>query len=257
MYQQQESVFNSLYLEVTEAKSLVEQLALVCRGRMAMYHTCLEAVYSYVQCDLRLLHQEPAQLLSARPMDDPLEIVLYLTSVGVPSCVYDTVRSLRRARSQRLAALQKKLPPLHIGLLWLLAVIELSSFPVLGAGTQSIGGYNILTIEGIMFGILTFGVVLTLNVVGELYMGEGGAYNVDSVLSVMVKGLEEELVGRMEEMSGDDLVLDEELEKNGNTWLFGGSSGDGEMPSPFGLGRQRYFESYENGEDDSIELNSI
>ena len=135
-------------------------------------------------------------------MDDPLEIVLYLTSVGVPSSIYDTVRSLRQARATRLGALQKKLPPLHLSLLWLLAVIELSSFPVLGAGTQSIGGYNILTIEGIMFGILTFGVTITLNVVGELYVGRGGAYIVDSVLAEMVRGLEEELEGRMAEIDG-------------------------------------------------------
>jgi hypothetical protein len=106
-------------------------------------------------------------------MDDPLEIVLYLTSVGVPSSIYDTVRSLRQARATRLGALQKKLPPLHLSLLWLLAVIELSSFPVLGAGTQSIGGYNILTIEGIMFGILTFGVTITLNCGGRIVRGKG------------------------------------------------------------------------------------
>jgi len=80
-------------------------------------------------------------------------------------------------------------------------VIELSSFPVLGAGTQSIGGYNILTIEGCLFGIITFGIVLTLNVVGELYTGSGGAYNVDSVLRVMVKGLDEELEERMKDVT--------------------------------------------------------
>jgi hypothetical protein len=82
-----------------------------------------------------------------------------------------------------------------------LAVIELSSFPVLGAGTQTIGGYNILTIEGCLFGIMTFGIVLTLNVVGELYVGRGGAYNVDSVLGVMVKGLDEELEERMKDVT--------------------------------------------------------
>jgi hypothetical protein len=141
-------------------------------------------------------------LYNPRPMDDPLEIVLYLTSVGVPSSIYDTVRSLRQARATRLGALQKKLPPLHLSLLWLLAVIELSSFPVLGAGTQSIGGYNILTIKGIMFGILTFRVTITLNVVGELYVGRGGAYIFDSVLAEMVRGLEEELEGRMAEIVG-------------------------------------------------------
>ncbi len=124
-------------------------------------------------------------------------------SVGVPSSIYDTVRSLRQARARRLGALQKKLPPIHLLLLWLLAIIELSSFPVLGAGTQTIGGYNILTIEGFLFGVMTFGIVLTLNIVGELYAGTGGAYNVDSVLRVMVNGLEEELDTRMNDVDAD------------------------------------------------------
>jgi hypothetical protein len=78
-----------------------------------------------------------------------------------------------------------------------LAGIELVSFPLLGAGTQTIGGYNILTVEGILFGVMTTGIVLTLRVVGELWRPAGGAYNVDSVLSVMVRGLEEELEARM------------------------------------------------------------
>ena len=127
-------------------------------------------------------------------------------SVGVPSSIYDTVRSLRQARALRLGALQRKLPPVHLLLLWLLAIIELSSFPVLGAGTQTIGGYNILTIEGGLFAIMTFGIVLTLNVVGELYTGSGGAYNVDSVLQVMVSGLDEELAARMKDMDKDDVM---------------------------------------------------
>lgn len=130
-------------------------------------------------------------------------VVARANSVGVPSSIYDTVRSLRQARALRLGALQKKLPPVHLLLLWLLAVIELSSFPVLGAGTQTIGGYNILTIEGCLFAILTFGIVLTLNVVGELYAGRGGAYNVDAVLGVMVRGLDEELEARMKDVDAD------------------------------------------------------
>ena len=103
-----------------------------------------------------------------------------------------------------------------------------------------------------MFGILTFGVVVTLNVVGELYEGRGGAYNVDSVLGVMVKGLDEELDGRMRAIRmGSDATdeLDESMLLLGD--------GNNDMPSPFGLMRQRYFESYENGEDDSEEVNRI
>jgi hypothetical protein len=101
-----------------------------------------------------------------------------------------------------------------------------------------------------MFGILTFGVVVTLNVVGELYVGQGGAYNVDSVLAVMVRGLDQELEGRMAEIRNNI---------NGscdNNLLL--MNGNGEMPSPFAIERRKsYFESYDRGEDDSQELNAI
>lgn len=163
MYQQQEAVYYALFNEVTEAKSLVEQVALVCQGR-AMYPKVLESISQYVSTDLKQLQADPAVLLSARPIDDPLESVMYMTSVGVPSSVYETVRSLRQARAGRLGALQRKLPQVHMVLLWMLGLIELMSFPLLGAGTQTIGGYKILTIEGILFGVMTFGIVMTLRV---------------------------------------------------------------------------------------------
>jgi hypothetical protein len=163
MYQQQEAVYYALFNEVTEAKSLVEQVALVCQGR-AMYPKVLQSISQYVTDDLKKLQADPAVLLSARPIDDPLESVMYMTSVGVPSSVYETVRSLRQARAGRLGALQRKLPQIHMVLLWLLGLIELVSFPLLGAGTQIIGGYKILTVEGILFGVMTFGIVMTLRV---------------------------------------------------------------------------------------------
>ncbi|KAI2505238.1 hypothetical protein MHU86_9234 [Fragilaria crotonensis] len=160
MYQQQEAVYYALFNEVTEAKSLVEQVALVCRS---------------------------AVLLSARPIDDPLNRSC-TTSVGVPSSVYETVRSLRQARAGRLGALQRKLPQVHMLLLWILGLIELVSFPY-WVPTQTIGGYRILTVEGVLFGVMTFGIVMTLRVVGELWRPAGGAYNVDGVLRTMVRGL--------------------------------------------------------------------
>lgn len=196
LYTQQESIYYGLFQEVTEAKSLLEQVALVCQGR-SMYPRCLESISKYVQNDLKQIQSDPAVLLSARPVDDPLESIMYMTSVGVPSTVYETVKSLREARAQRLGALQRKLPSIHFLLLWILAAIELVSFPLLGAGTQTLGGYNLLTVEGCLFGVMTGGIVMTLRVVGELWRPAGGAYNVDSVLSVMVMGLEEELKARM------------------------------------------------------------
>ncbi|KAG7363612.1 DUF4239 domain containing protein [Nitzschia inconspicua] len=196
LYQQQEMVYYALFNEVTEAKSLLEQVALVSQGR-SMYQRVLQAMSTYVQTDLKKLQADPAVLLSARPMDDPLETIMYLTSVGVPSTVYETVKSLRQARAQRLGALQRKLPTVHMVLLWILALVELVSFPLLGAGTQVIGGYKILTVEGCLFGVMTMGIFLTLRVVGELWRPAGGAYNVDNVLKVMVRGLEQELDARM------------------------------------------------------------
>lgn len=80
------------------------------------------------------------QLLSTRPMEDPLESIMYMTSVGVPSIVYETVKNLRQARGYRLGAMQRKFPLLGIALLYLLAAVELLAFPLLGAGTaNSIG----------------------------------------------------------------------------------------------------------------------
>ncbi|KAI2489866.1 hypothetical protein MHU86_24721 [Fragilaria crotonensis] len=96
MYQQQEAVYYALFNEVTEAKSLVEQVALVCQGR-GIYTQVLKSISQYVRDDLKNLQADPAVLLSARPIDDPLESVMYMTSVGVPSSVYETVRSLRQA----------------------------------------------------------------------------------------------------------------------------------------------------------------
>jgi hypothetical protein len=110
MYQQQEAIYLALYQEVTVAKSLLEQIGLISQGRASLYRRILQCMDHYVQEDLRRFNDiEPAVMLSARPVDDPLEDILYLTSVGEPSIVYQTVRSLRQARAYRLGALQKKL----------------------------------------------------------------------------------------------------------------------------------------------------
>jgi hypothetical protein len=139
MYQQQEAIYLALFNEVTVAKSLLEQVALVCQGRDQLYHRILRCIDHYVQYDLTQFQIEPAVLLSRRPVDDPLEDILYLTSVGEPSVIYSTVRALRQARAERLGALQRKLPNIHMILLWSLAFIVLFTFPLLGAAVQTIG----------------------------------------------------------------------------------------------------------------------
>ena len=216
------ALYYALFDEVTEAKSLLEQVALVSRGR-TMYSTCLSSIERYVKDDLldgTTLTQTPTSsstptpssssvtpslILSARPADDPLEAILYLTSVGLPGQIYDTVRSLRQARSRRLGALQRKVPVIHLLMLWILGLIMISSFPVLigvGGAQVAVSSKSIskaCSLQGALFGVATFAVVMTKMVLGELWRTKGGAYNVDSVLRVMVRGLQKELNERMME----------------------------------------------------------
>jgi len=197
MYQQTEAIYLALFEEVTAAKTLLEQVSLVSQGRDDLNRRLLAAIRRYVEEDLRQLQASPADLLSSRPADDPLEAVLYLTSVGEPSGVYESVRALRQARAKRLGALQKKLPEIQMVLLYSLAAVVLSTFPLLGAGVQTIGGQGILTVQSIYLSVIVFGISLTMGVINELRKPAGGVYNVDAVLNVMVGGLEEELDGRL------------------------------------------------------------
>ncbi|CAK9046717.1 unnamed protein product [Durusdinium trenchii] len=239
LYTQQEVLFQALFIEVSEAKSLLEQACLVCQGRPfypkmldAGTHklarsdhrprelverqsrqetslckfsvfkgrrisdslVSLDSIRDYVSTDLRRLDVEPAELLTNRPMDDPLEYILYATSVGVPSIIYDTIRDLRQARGQRLGAMQRKLPAIHFVLLYVLGILELMAFPLLGAGTFSMApDEKILSIQALFFGAMSGAIVMTLQVIFELWKPFGGAYTVDTALSRMVAGLEEEL----------------------------------------------------------------
>ena len=78
-------------------------------------------------------------------------------------------------------------------LIYSLAFVVLSSFPVLGAGVQVIGGDNILHVQSFYFAIMVFGMVTALGIINELRKPVGGIYNTDALLSVMTQGLEEEL----------------------------------------------------------------
>ena len=198
LYQQQESIYFALFQEVSEAKSLLEQTTLVCQGR-PFYQSALQCIRDYVKNDLRRLDVPPAELLSTRPMEDPLESIMYMTSVGVPSIVYETVKNLRQARGTRLGAMQRKFPFLGIALLYLLAMVELLAFPLLGAGTATIAG--VLSLQSFLFACLVGAHMLVLRIIQELWQSSGGVFNVDEVLQQMVFGLEEELELRSSQAS--------------------------------------------------------
>ena len=113
-------------------------------------------------------------------MEDPLESIMYMTSVGVPSIVYETVKNLRQARGYRLGAMQRKFPFLGVCLLYTLAFVELLAFPLLGAGTATVGG--ILSLQSFLFACLCGAHMLVLRIIQELWQSSGGVFNVDEVL---------------------------------------------------------------------------
>jgi len=208
LYSQQEQIYLALYGEVSEAKALLEQLTLVCRSRPS-YREMLQDLQQYVQNDLQRLDREPTKLLADGYMQaelrDPLEKVLYATSVGVPGFVYDTVRGLREARGARLGSTQRKLPAAHFVLLNVLAILELSVFPVLSAGCSDLDKTgnefmpgHILFYHSVLFGLMTAVVVLTLNVLIDLWRPVGETYRIQTILKEMVMGLEQELELRIE-----------------------------------------------------------
>lgn len=202
LYSQNEAIFVALFAEVSEAKALMEQVSLVCSGR-PFYRSALENIRRYVERDLRRLDRPPAVLCANKPRDDPLESILYLTSVGVPSAVYETVRSLRQRRGDRLGAVQRKLPPVQMGLLYVLGGMNLVSFLLLGSSVPN----GELQLCRSLFGLMAAALMLTMRVIHELWNPVGGAYNVDGVLTVMIRGLEDELQQRLQGRTFSDTRL--------------------------------------------------
>jgi len=142
----------------------------------------------------------PTYADEAAQFGDPLEALLYLSSVGDPSThVYATVRELRGLRARRLGALQRKLPPMQFAMLYSLAGALLASFVLTVAACPAAATAN-HALEAAVFGLLTFALTASLRVLQDLWSPRSGAYNVDAVLATMVRGLEAQL----DELLGGD-----------------------------------------------------
>ena len=83
--------------------------------------------------------------------------------------------------------------------LYVLAALELFSFPLLAAGTAGLSEdpelftVSILELQSVLFASLCACVVLVLRIIQELWQPSGGVFNIDDVLQEMVLGLDEEL----------------------------------------------------------------
>jgi hypothetical protein len=122
-----------------------------------------------------------------------------------------------QARAARLGALQRKLPRMHMYLLYVLAGTVLIVFPLLGAGSQTIGGPGILTVQAWYLSFIVFAILLTMGVVDELQRpADMGAYNARLVLLVMVAGLEEELEDRLSGRLNSSFFLEPTIDSDGS-----------------------------------------
>jgi len=228
LIKQQERVYYALFEECSTIQSVLEQVALVSEGRPYFHQNLLSCIYKYLQQDIiptmtlmtettttRRRKKEyeglPAYMISIRPMDDPLETMLYLTSVGEPSHMYSTLRSLRQVRAKRLGSLQQKMPDIQMTWLSVLGIMVLCTFPVIATGAQTVGGEPLIQIQRIHLSIGAFALGCVLGIVHELGRpGIGSAYNIDyTVLQSLLRGLHLELQTRLHKCH-----LDLELENS-------------------------------------------
>ncbi|KAH8060726.1 hypothetical protein JL722_4839 [Aureococcus anophagefferens] len=205
LYGQQEQLFIALFGEVSVAKALLEQVAFVSRGRPAYAAELLGYVREYVDDDLTAIDDNPVSRLvggeGARKRD-ALEHVMWLTSVGEPGHLYDSVKALREAG--RRGALQRKLPLAHFALLAVLGALVLCLFPLLAAATGAAvaAGDGLLEVQAVLFALMTFAIALTLDLAYAFWVPSGSAYNVDGILRVMVAGLDAEIDDRLADARG-------------------------------------------------------
>jgi hypothetical protein len=224
MYRQQETLYYALFEEISTLTSLLEQATLMSEGR-EMYTILLESISQYIEDDLKLVtdyktikgetsdftfsfmfddmelarEDLPSLILSRRPKHDPLETILYITSVGEPSVIYSTVKELRKARAKRLGALQRKMPEVNMYLLYTLGLMVWVSFPVVASGSQTVGGAALLDVYKTQMSLGIFGMVGLLGIINELKRPEvASVYNIDySLLGKLMQGIEKDLEMRL------------------------------------------------------------
>mmetsp|Transcript_26267 Transcript_26267/g.30004 ORF Transcript_26267/g.30004 Transcript_26267/m.30004 type:complete len:438 (-) Transcript_26267:25-1338(-) len=246
MYKQQERLYYALFEEVSLLISLLEQIALATQGRSEVYKLLLMSIRKYLNEDLKVVtdfkslqdgiapsniagmsrEDLPVLLITKRPEDDPLETILYLTSVGIPSNIYiSTIRTLRQARAKRLGSLQRKMPEINMYMLYILGFSSWITFPIVTAGAQTVGGDMLIEVYRVQLSLGVFAMSGVLGVINELKRPEvGSAYNVDySVLFTLINGLENEIENRLLNCEDDknkfdkeSFLSDEEIRKENN-----------------------------------------
>jgi len=217
LLQRQDRLYCAIYQEVSEARSLVEQLVLLGGARQGKTvgtewtsnsATLLDDMEAYLIQDLQQLG-EIRILVDRGPKPDPLESLLFATSVGVPSGVSSSVRAIRQARASRLAAAQRKFPAAHLLLLGVFGTCSLSIFLLLGAGLAGFEAFeaskpgHLLAILAPLFGLLVSVQALTAAVLRELSLPGGSKFfRAQDVVEESLAGLLADLRQRRSNLIG-------------------------------------------------------
>mmetsp|Transcript_65437 Transcript_65437/g.182092 ORF Transcript_65437/g.182092 Transcript_65437/m.182092 type:complete len:495 (+) Transcript_65437:70-1554(+) len=144
---------------------------------------------------------------------DPLERLLFGTSIGLPSSICASVMAVRQARAGRLAAAQRQYPAGHFLILGTFAIAVLAVFVLLSAGTaefeppevNAASPGRILTMQAPLFGFLVCAVALAILILKEL--SEPGTasrrfFGVQEASQETVRGLVQQLATRTASMAG-------------------------------------------------------
>ncbi|CAE7401965.1 tyrP-A [Symbiodinium natans] len=217
LLQRQDRLYCAIFQEVSEARSLVEQLTLLGgarQGRAAVSEwtsnsaTLLDSMETYLVQDLQRLG-EARILQNAGDEPDPLESLLFCTSVGVPSSVCSSVRAIRQARASRLAAAQRQFPVAHLLLIGVFGTCSLSIFLLLGAGlagfeaAEATRPGHLLAILAPLFGLLVGVQAITAAVLRELSLPGGSQiFRAQDVVQQSLEGLLAELRQRRANLMG-------------------------------------------------------
>mmetsp|Transcript_57012 Transcript_57012/g.137828 ORF Transcript_57012/g.137828 Transcript_57012/m.137828 type:complete len:241 (-) Transcript_57012:45-767(-) len=206
MFQRQENLHKAIYEEASEVRVLVEQVSLLGAARSdgQAAAALLDDVRAHLEQDLRQLSR-PLLPPERRGGGDPLERLLFATSVGVPSSISSSARALRQARATRLASVRRRFPLGHFVILSLFALLVLSFFLIVGAGLAGFEPEGQALLPGHLLWLLSplFGLLVTTNILSALVLRElsdlgDGIFGVQIVLRETLEGLLEELDHRRE-----------------------------------------------------------
>lgn len=202
LLQRQDKLYRAVYREAAQAQALVEQLTLLGAARgyggsQKRGTELLDEVSSYLLEDFDHVGRPALLPIRRNNSADPLERLLFATSVGVPSSsICSSIRAIRQARAERLAAAQRRFPSGHFLLVGVLGAMVLGIYLLLASGLASFEGPvdallpgHLLWLLAVLFGVLVSALTFTAGVAKELADPDLGLFGVSELMKELSHGL--------------------------------------------------------------------